>query len=55
MNGHATIFPYEDIVPRDNPGVYGLTKGFGEQVCEYFAREHGMSLIALRITGPLYT
>ena len=45
-------FPYEDVVPRDNPGVYGLTKGFGEQVCEYFSREHGMSLIALRITGP---
>lgn len=45
-------FPYEDIVPRDNPGVYGLTKSFGEQVCEYFAREHSMSLIALRITGP---
>ena len=45
-------FPYEDVVPRDNPGVYGLTKGFGEQVCEYFVREHGMSLIALRITGP---
>jgi nucleoside-diphosphate-sugar epimerase len=45
-------FPYEDVVPRDNPGVYGLTKGFGEQVCEYFAREHGLSLIALRITGP---
>ena len=45
-------FPDENIVPRDNPGVYGLTKSFGEQVCEYFAREHGMSLIALRITGP---
>ena len=45
-------FPDEDIVPRDNPGVYGLTKSFGEQVCEYFAREHDMSLIALRITGP---
>ncbi len=45
-------FPDEDIVPRDNPGVYGLTKSFGEQVCEYFAREHNMSLIALRITGP---
>lgn len=45
-------YPYEDIVPRDNPGVYGLTKSFGEQVCEYFSREHDMSLIALRITGP---
>lgn len=45
-------FPYEDVVPRDNPGVYGLTKSFGEQACEYFAREHEMSLIALRITGP---
>ena len=45
-------YPYEDLVPRDNPGVYGLTKSFGEQVCEYFCREHNMSLSALRITGP---
>ena len=52
MSGTRNNFPYEDVVPRDNPGVYGLTKSFGEQVCEYFAREHDMSLIALRITGP---
>lgn len=45
-------FPSEDEVPLDNPGVYGLTKGLGEQVCRYFCREHGMSIFALRITGP---
>ncbi len=45
-------FPSEEEVPLDNPGVYGLTKGFGEQICQYFCREHGMSIIALRITGP---
>jgi len=45
-------FPAEEKVPLDNPGVYGLSKGFGEQVCQYFCREHKMSIIALRITGP---
>ncbi|HIC18398.1 TPA: NAD(P)-dependent oxidoreductase [Candidatus Poribacteria bacterium] len=45
-------FPAEEKVPLDNPGVYGLSKGFGEQICQYFCREHKMSIIALRITGP---
>ena len=45
-------YPSEEEVPFDNPGVYGLTKGFGERICRYFCREHGMSIIALRITGP---
>ena len=36
----------------DNPSVYGLTKGFGERVCEHFAQHFGMRIIALRITGP---
>jgi nucleoside-diphosphate-sugar epimerase len=39
-------------VPLDSPGLYGLTKGFGEQICRYFCREFGMSLVGLRITGP---
>jgi nucleoside-diphosphate-sugar epimerase len=42
----------EEEVPLDNPGVYGLTKGFGERICRYFCREFGMSIAALRITGP---
>ncbi len=42
----------EEAIPRDSGGVYGLTKGFGEQICEYFARYFGMNLAALRITGP---
>ncbi len=32
--------------------MYGLTKGLGERICEYFARWFDMNLIALRITGP---
>ena len=39
-------------MPLDTPSVYGLTKGFGELICEYFARWFDMNLIALRITGP---
>ena len=45
-------FPSEDEVPLKNPSVYGLTKGFGESVCQYFCREHQMTITALRITGP---
>lgn len=45
-------YPSEESVPYDTPSVYGLTKGFGEQICQYFARWFDMNLIALRITGP---
>ena len=47
-----TWYPAEEEMPLDNPGVYGLTKGFGERICRYFCREFGMSIVALRITGP---
>jgi nucleoside-diphosphate-sugar epimerase len=47
-----STFDAEELVPYDTPSVYGLTKGFGEQICQYFASWFGMNLIALRITGP---
>lgn len=45
-------YPSEELTPLDTPSVYGLTKGFGEQICQYFARWFDMNLIGLRITGP---
>jgi nucleoside-diphosphate-sugar epimerase len=42
----------EEQVPLDSPSVYGLTKGLGERICQYFAEWFDMSLIALRITAP---
>lgn len=45
-------YPSEEAVPLDSPSAYGLTKGLGERICEYFARWFDMRLIALRITGP---
>ncbi len=45
-------FPSEESVALDSPSVYGLTKGLGESICQYFARWFDMTLIALRITGP---
>jgi nucleoside-diphosphate-sugar epimerase len=45
-------YPQEELVPLDTPTVYGLSKGFGELICQYFARWWNMNLIALRITGP---
>ena len=46
------FYPQEELVPLDTPTVYGLSKGFGELICQYFARWWDMNLIALRITGP---
>jgi nucleoside-diphosphate-sugar epimerase len=46
------FFGAEEEVALDTPSVYGLTKGFGELICAYFARWFDMNLIALRITGP---
>jgi nucleoside-diphosphate-sugar epimerase len=45
-------YPNEDELPLDTPSAYGLSKGFGELICRYFARWFDMNLIALRITGP---
>lgn len=42
----------EELTPRDSRVIYGLTKGFGEQICEYFCRWFDMNIIALRITQP---
>ena len=51
-NRSRTWYPSEDDVPLDGPNVYGLTKGFAEHICRYFAREFRMNLAVLRITGP---
>ena len=42
----------DERLPLEAWHAYGLTKGMGEMVCEYFARLHGMSVIALRLFGP---
>lgn len=49
---HRPFYPGENETPLDTPSVYGLTKGYGEGTCRYFARWFGMHLLALRITGP---
>jgi nucleoside-diphosphate-sugar epimerase len=46
------LYPAEELVALDTPTVYGLSKGFGELICQYFARWWDMNLVALRITGP---
>lgn len=47
-----TWYPSEESTPLDSPSAYGLTKGLGELICQYFVRWFDMNLIALRITGP---
>ena len=46
------FYHQEESTPLDTPTVYGLSKGFGELICQYFARWWDMNLVALRITGP---
>ena len=41
-----------DAPPR-TVGTYSLTKSLAEGVCEHFARNHGMSLVCLRIPKPI--
>ena len=36
----------------DSGTAYGFTKGLGERICQHFAQQFDMRLIALRITGP---
>lgn len=42
----------EDELPLDTPSAYGLSKGFGEEICSYFTSWFDMNINALRITGP---
>jgi nucleoside-diphosphate-sugar epimerase len=46
------VYDTEDL-PLDAATVYGFTKGLGERVCEYFARVHGLSVVALRLNMPV--
>jgi nucleoside-diphosphate-sugar epimerase len=46
------FFHGEELTALDTPSAYGLTKGFGELICQYFCRWFDMNIIALRITGP---
>src|SRR6266851_3428499 len=41
-----TWYPGEELVPLNTPSVYGLTKGFGEGICQYFARWFDMNILA---------
>ena len=48
--------PHERIAsdaPPRSVGTYSLTKSLTEGVCEHFARNHGMSLVCLRIPKPI--
>jgi uronate dehydrogenase len=50
-------YPLADTIAGDAPpmpvGAYALTKTLGESMCEAFARNHGMSIICLRIPKPI--
>ena len=49
---HGREFYSSEDLPRDSCGVYGFTKGLGEQVCEWFCQVHQMAIVALRLISP---
>jgi uronate dehydrogenase len=50
-------YPAGERIVSDAPprtvGTYSLTKGLAESVCEHFARNHGLSIVCLRIPKPI--
>jgi uronate dehydrogenase len=50
-------YPPPAVVASDAParpvGTYALTKFLGEQLCEQYARQHGLSVVCLRISKPI--
>jgi uronate dehydrogenase len=50
-------YPPPALVPGDAPprpvGTYALTKHLAEVMCAHFAREHGLSVVCLRIAKPI--
>lgn len=51
-------FSAEKLVPSVDPkpvNAYGVSKLFGERIGEYFVREHGLSVICLRIGWTQWT
>jgi uronate dehydrogenase len=50
-------YPPPDPIAGDAPprteGVYSLTKALGETIAEHFARNHGLSIVCLRIQKPI--
>jgi len=54
VHGHRPNgFPEGEDTPCDARDVYGFTKGLAEQVCGYFARVRGMTVVALRLNMPV--
>lgn len=50
-------YPDSERIAGDAPactaGTYSLTKHLAEETCEHFARNHGMSIVCLRIPKPI--
>jgi uronate dehydrogenase len=50
-------YPAQALIPSDavarTVGTYSLTKHLGEVIAEHFARNHGLSIICLRIPKPI--
>jgi uronate dehydrogenase len=51
--GYAPPMWVEADAPPRPVGTYALTKQLAEIACEHYAREYGLSIVAIRISKPL--
>lgn len=51
--GYAPSERIASDAPPRTAGTYSLTKGLAEAVCEHFARNHGISIVCLRMPKPI--
>jgi uronate dehydrogenase len=51
--GHPPPAAVASDAPAAPVGTYALTKHLAEQMCEYFARQHRLSIVCLRIPKPI--
>lgn len=51
--GHLPPARVASDAPASPVGTYAVTKQLGEQICEYFSRQYGLSIVCLRISKPI--
>jgi uronate dehydrogenase len=51
--GYAPPAWVEADAPPKPVGTYAITKQLAETLCEQYARQHGLSIVALRISKPI--
>lgn len=53
VHGHGREKYIGPDTPEHPVGIYGLTKYFNERICQFYGENYDMSVICLRIAGPV--